>query len=131
MAKFDIIGKRFGRLIVLGLSHSIKYDYGTKVFYHHVYECQCECGKVCQVRRSNLLNGNTRSCGCLNSELTKNRNIRHGQYNRDRLVKINNQIKTIKQWAEEKGIPIRVLAYRVKANWSEERLLQPVRGAVK
>jgi len=127
MSKHDIVGKRFGRLVVLNLVDSVKYQYGQKVFYHYFYDCLCDCGKITKVRRSNLLNGNTKSCGCLNSQLTKKRNARHGKYDRDTKIKIKSSTKTIKQWAEETGIPIKVLVYRVKANWDEQRLLKPVR----
>lgn len=33
-----------------------------------VFECKCECGKTCEVRYSSLINGKTKSCGCLRKE---------------------------------------------------------------
>lgn len=50
----DLIGQRFGRLEVLELV-------GTAP---RVWRCRCTCGRTAQVTRSNLVSGNTRSCGC-------------------------------------------------------------------
>lgn len=54
----DMTGQKFGRLTV------IKYAYSDK---HHnaVWQCQCECGNIVEVRGDTLRNGNTKSCGCL------------------------------------------------------------------
>lgn len=54
----NIIGQRFGRLVAIEkdinkLSSII---------------CQCDCGKITSVNRSNLILGKTRSCGCLQKE---------------------------------------------------------------
>lgn len=43
--------------------------------------CRCFCGSIKTVRRDHLLKGSTKSCGCLNSELTKERNTKHGMRN--------------------------------------------------
>lgn len=53
-----LIGKKFGRLTVL----KIIYEKQSKCL------CQCECGNqiICLV--TNLNNGNTKSCGCINKE---------------------------------------------------------------
>lgn len=57
----DIIGSRFGRLVVL---NRIK----TRGIKNSVYECQCDCGNVSQVNRPSLIQGQTKSCGCLQPE---------------------------------------------------------------
>jgi hypothetical protein len=44
-----------------------------------VVECACSCGRMVRVRKSNLENGNTSSCGCLRKELQSERNTTHGQ----------------------------------------------------
>jgi len=48
------------------------------------YLCQCSCGNEAVVQLSNLLSGHTKSCGCLNSELSAERarlrNTTHGMY---------------------------------------------------
>lgn len=66
MPKFiDLTGKRFGRLIVLGLD---KEKSTTKVKY---WICRCDCGNIISVRGGSLTcsNRHTRSCGCLNKEI--------------------------------------------------------------
>ena len=70
----DIIGMKFGKLQVL--DHA-KHWYdktlgGDKL--RHSYLCQCDCGGVVIVRRQCLLNGYTKSCGCLK----KGRPRKHG-----------------------------------------------------
>ncbi len=67
----NIKNKRFGRLIVLEKlpertkSRSIR------------WLCKCDCGNIRSVFSSNLLRGYTRSCGCLNKELTILRSTTH------------------------------------------------------
>lgn len=53
-------GLRFGRLVVLKQVER-KPDDKDK---HFKWLCQCDCGKTCVVRSSNLRNGITKSCGC-------------------------------------------------------------------
>jgi hypothetical protein len=53
----DLTGRIFGRLRVLELHH---------IDWHRAsyYWCECECGVVKVVQRSNLISGGTVSCGC-------------------------------------------------------------------
>lgn len=46
---------------------------------------------------------------------------------RNHSVTINGESKNITQWAEESGVPIKTLWYRLKKGWSGERLLCEVR----
>lgn len=39
-----------------------------------LWECLCECGNIAIVTSGNLLNGHTKSCGCLNKEKTAGKN---------------------------------------------------------
>lgn len=57
----DLSGKTFGRLKVLALSHMDKTAY---------WHCLCECGSSKVVAGVKLSSGETRSCGCLQKELT-------------------------------------------------------------
>ena len=61
-------GDIFGRLTVICLSHSAKRKDGTAG--ERVMNCVCQCGKNVKVKTSNLKSGNTKSCGCLHSEMT-------------------------------------------------------------
>lgn len=65
----DLRSRRFGRLVALRDVGSAK-NGQSKV---RVWECLCDCGVVKQVRSSQLLQGNVRSCGCLRSEIARER----------------------------------------------------------
>lgn len=69
--KSDIVGEKFGRLTVLKYNHSNKN-------YIKYYLCKCECGNEIVTRKSNLLNGKTKSCGCLQHDITSRRCYIHG-----------------------------------------------------
>lgn len=69
----DITGMRFGRLIALSIA-------GRDTFGRVTWFCQCDCGKKITVFSSNLVRGNTKSCGCLREEkrLGNDYNFKHG-----------------------------------------------------
>ena len=69
----NLIGKRFGKLVVL-------YDTKERKDGRIIWHCICDCGKECNVKSSNLIQGRTKSCGCLQKEKAK-KNIE--QYNID------------------------------------------------
>lgn len=60
----DLTGQGFGRLTVTGPSEKRLRDGES---WWHV---QCACGNVRELRRSSLVKGDTRSCGCLRRETT-------------------------------------------------------------
>lgn len=70
---FDLTGKRFGRLTVIGFSYSKKT--GSKS-YKRYWKCLCDCGTVCVVRQDQLSAGTAKSCGCLRLE-TQRQNMSH------------------------------------------------------
>ena len=61
----DIIGKKFGKLTVLRFS-----DSAIKKGYYGSYLCQCSCGTVLEIPRSELIRGKVKSCGCKFADLT-------------------------------------------------------------
>lgn len=63
MKSKDITGCQFGRLKVLEFDSTKK----RKKYW----KCICTCENIKIVSQSNLVTGNTKSCGCLNSELRK------------------------------------------------------------
>lgn len=65
----DLTGKRFGKLLVLGLYCTNR---NTK------WNCLCDCGNSHIVRSSHLLSGNIKSCGCFKSEFLSKANSTHG-----------------------------------------------------
>lgn len=62
----DLTGKKFGRLTVLKRSPE-------NINRKPAWVCQCECGNIKIVRGSDLKEGKTKSCGCLQKEVSKNR----------------------------------------------------------
>jgi hypothetical protein len=68
MRKVDHTGRRFGRLKVIKLIVR-----RGKSRNDTIYLCRCDCGREKQVRYSNLMNGGTLSCGCLQKELLSKR----------------------------------------------------------
>lgn len=58
----DIVGRRFGRLVVLAL-HSNARRKPTRA--DRKWLCRCDCGELTVTRGVNLRSGNTKSCGCM------------------------------------------------------------------
>ena len=69
MVKNEIMGRRFGRLIVLSFQEKRN---GKR----YMMLCQCDCGSQKIIDRSRLVSGNTLSCGCLNSEKASKRKLK-------------------------------------------------------
>ncbi len=67
----DVVGKRFGRLIVLGYHHTKNSN--------RYWECVCDCGKIKITTTVRLSNGQCKSCGCLCRETTGNNFRTHGR----------------------------------------------------
>src|SRR5674476_1525866 len=53
----DLIGIRFGKLVVVKYSH-------TNKSYRSYWECQCDCGNTKTIARNALISGRSKSCGC-------------------------------------------------------------------
>ena len=71
----DIVGKKFNHLTVLKKTDKRQ---SGKI----LYGCKCDCGndKICYVTRTDLINGHTKSCGCIKrkfqiGEIINNRQI--------------------------------------------------------
>jgi hypothetical protein len=68
VSKKNYIGTRFGRLVVIK-----QYVYHGQTRTH----CVCDCGKKTKKYMSNLLNGKSKSCGCLRKEVMSKRFIKN------------------------------------------------------
>ncbi len=64
----DIVGKKFGRLLVLERTKNNSKSRPKTAFWR----CRCDCGKIISVEGCSLRGGNTKSCGCLNRENAQN-----------------------------------------------------------
>lgn len=75
--RIDLIGKHFGKLLVL---EKLKRQNDS----HPYYKCVCECGNTTIVRSNALTCGNTKTCGCSRHE---SKNTTH-QMSKTRIYKI-------------------------------------------
>ena len=73
----DLTGQKFGRWFVVKRAP----DQITQRGYHNImWKCICECGTEKSVRGKTLLNGDSKSCGCLQRELLAQRVIKHNGF---------------------------------------------------
>lgn len=73
MGKPDLTGARFGELVVLGVCG----ERGGRL------KAQCSCGTIGEWRRTVLVSGNTKSCGCRKFSGFKRTQPRHGHSRAD------------------------------------------------
>ena len=59
--KLDLVGDRFGRLVVTG-------DTGRRYAGNVIWSCRCDCGNEVDIRGASIRSGLTKSCGCLQRE---------------------------------------------------------------
>ena len=69
--KKNLLGKRYGRLLVMDSSESRQKPSGGII---SMWRCKCDCGNECVVSGEHLRSGHTSSCGCLQSERTSDAN---------------------------------------------------------
>lgn len=60
----DISGRIYGKLTALHRDNS-EHTKDRKV----MWVCQCKCGNIVSVLKTNLISGNTRSCGCIDDRV--------------------------------------------------------------
>lgn len=78
-------GDRFGRLTALEPTGKRR---GKSV----VWKCQCECGKILEVRATLLQSGHTKSCGCMKAELDQGKILRNLTYQDDTCIEFLKKI---------------------------------------
>lgn len=64
----DLTGHRFGRLVAI---RKLKQHFNG----NYIWEFNCDCGNVVEVKAGDVKSGNTLSCGCLKKDSTISRNI--------------------------------------------------------
>jgi hypothetical protein len=62
----DLVGKRFGRIIVLSRN-------GRNKHRSAIWKCLCDCGNIFNAVGSRLIRGDTKSCGCIKKEMDINK----------------------------------------------------------
>lgn len=78
----DVTGMRFGRLMVIERAKNPK----NNADRHSYWLCKCDCGNKIIVVGTSLVNGNTKSCGCLSKE-TKIRDLAGNRYGKLTVIK--------------------------------------------
>ena len=62
----NIIGQRFNMLTVIELCEERGNSGDT------LWKCKCDCGNICYIEKGHLIQGDTKSCGCLRHRLGEN-----------------------------------------------------------
>lgn len=86
--KFNIVGKRFSRLVALSFCPDDN-KYTSFMF-------ECDCGNIKKILAQSVVSGNTTSCGCYQKEALKKANTTHGHSGKGRT-------KTYNTWAGMMG----------------------------
>ena len=71
----DLTGQKFGRLTAIKRVENTKNK-------DTLWLCKCDCGGETITRITNLRNGNTKSCGCLNKEHLLKSITKHGLHDK-------------------------------------------------
>jgi HNH endonuclease len=83
----NLKGERFGKLIAIENTRKKSYNC-------FLWKCICDCGKETEVKSSSLINGHTKSCGCLQREMSSEKNIKNIKGQRfGKLIAIRNTRK--------------------------------------
>lgn len=78
MGKFkDLSGMKFGRLTVIE-------QYGRDSYGKILWRCRCACGTEKITHGRSLVNGNCKSCGCLNLDVKRESGKYHGLSTKER-----------------------------------------------
>lgn len=78
------VGQKFGRLITVSQAESVGHNLA--------WSCLCDCGQRVDVLASNLTSGNTKSCGCLRSDVSRSNATIH-RMSGTRILNIWNMMK--------------------------------------
>jgi hypothetical protein len=76
MRRANLLGQRFGRLVVVALEGSARTPGGTSRL---IWRAACDCGREHVARGLDLSQGRIRSCGCLRDQKTSTRFWKHGR----------------------------------------------------
>ena len=76
--KIDLIGKRYGRLVVISYDGKKTCGKAKKT----MWKCKCDCGNECSVSSGDLRSGHTTSCGCYHNEIVGKLNRTHNLSNK-------------------------------------------------
>lgn len=89
MKALDLLGQRFGRLLVI--------KDAPRMGSHRGWQCQCDCGAFTNVRTDHLRHGRVVSCGCQRAEKASARLKTHGR-SKTREYRIWRNMKNRCEW---------------------------------
>lgn len=92
--RVQIEGQRFNRFIVL--------KYLRNYQNHSIYLCRCDCGIVKEVSGNFLRRGRTKSCGCHNREVQKQKTL-NKNHNANKLSSIHHSMMQRCYWVKHPG----------------------------
>lgn len=95
----DLLGQRFGKLVVTKKSKRKAHS----IYWH----CVCDCGGKHEVLSSNLIQGRSKSCGCVRKGMTRE-------------ITAGNITLSLAQWSQQSGISTQLISYRLKSGWTPE-----------
>jgi hypothetical protein len=72
MVRNNIIGNRYGKLVVINRDKNTNYENSRAI----KYKCKCDCGNIVSIPYSSLTAGHSLSCGCLQKELISKRSVK-------------------------------------------------------
>lgn len=74
----DLTGRKFNKLEVIRFHGVVKTTYSYRTVTKKHWVCSCECGNQTVVSTGNLKSGNTKSCGCHNTAVRREKRKTHG-----------------------------------------------------
>lgn len=98
--KYDLVGKKFGRLTVIEREYYRKNNDKKGGTY---WKCKCDCGQYVIVKQNCLLQNQTKSCGCLRSEKTRLNTFKNKRKIKDIKGQIFNTLKAIEPTEERRN----------------------------
>lgn len=101
--KIDMVGRRFGRLVVIKEVDPHIKPSGQKIT---MYKCICDCGNYKTVSGTHLRSGHHQSCGCLKKEQEKHGNTRLARIWLDMIARCYNEKSTSYKNYGAKGITV-------------------------
>jgi hypothetical protein len=94
-------GTKFGRLTIIK-------ETTAKRKGHRWYLCRCDCGKPATVSNGGLVNGSTKSCGCLYRQTRRTAGWKHGKSPVGRKIAVYSAYYRERSLCRNPNIPHRV-----------------------
>lgn len=94
----DITGKKYGNLTAIKYSHT-----GKNYMQYWVFKC--DCGNEIITRKTSVISGHCKSCGCLQKQIAKQEVVKHSVKHKESNTRLYNIWKGIKKRCFSKTEP--------------------------